>query len=106
MHQGVEIYGETGALIYQLHRHSQLELRRVRKPAVLLDALPALPDAVDEWAVTHEIGRRQIEHFAQAIYDKHPLTPNFADGLRAQAVMQAAEWSQESDGWVDVELTD
>lgn len=105
MHQGIEIYGETGALIYDLHHHSQLELRRVKQPAVILDAPNPLPDSADEWAVTHEIGRRQIEHFAQAVRTRHPLTPCFSDGLRAQAVMQAAEWSQESEGWVDVELT-
>ena len=106
MQQGVEIYGETGALLYDLHRHSQLELRRIKQPAVLLDAPNPLPSSTDEWVVTHEIGRRQIERFAQAVHSGHSLTPDFAAGLRAQAVMQAAEWSQESGGWADVELAD
>ncbi|HEY3342222.1 MAG TPA: Gfo/Idh/MocA family oxidoreductase [Anaerolineae bacterium] len=105
MHQGAEIYGETGALIFDLHHHSQLELRRVNQPAVMLDAPKPLPNSTDEWTVTREIGRRQIEHFAQAVRSGHPVNPSFKDGLRAQAVMQAAEWSQETEGWVDVELT-
>jgi predicted dehydrogenase len=103
MHQGIELYGKTGALIYDLHRHSQLEVRRVRQPAVLVDAPNPLPDSKDEWTVTHEIGRRQIDSFARAVHTKHAMTPSFGDGLRAQAVMQAAELSQDSEGWVNVE---
>jgi predicted dehydrogenase len=104
MHQGVELYGDSGALIYDLHHHSELQLRRVRQVVTMLPASDPLPDTTDEWVVTHEIGRRQIERFARAVRAaRHSHTPNFGDGLRAQAVMQAAEQSQETDRWVDVE---
>ncbi len=106
MHQGVELYGDTGALVYDLHRHSRLEVRRAKQPATLVDAPNPLPDSTDEWAVTREIGRRQIDAFARAVRASRSTTPSFEEGLRAQAVMQAAEWSQEAEGWVNVELTD
>jgi predicted dehydrogenase len=104
MQQGVELYGDTGALIYDLHRHSQLEVRRMKQPATLIDAPNPLPTSDDEWVVTHEIGRRQIEQFAHAVRARRSTAPNFDDGLHAQAVMHAAEWSQDSDDWVDVQL--
>jgi predicted dehydrogenase len=100
MQQGVHIYGDEGALVYDLHRHSQLEVRRVKQPAVLVPAPNPLPDTTDEWAVTREIGRRQIEAFAAAVRDGRARAPSFEDGLQAQAVMEAAEQSQETDAWV------
>ncbi len=103
MHQGVELYGETGALIYDLHRHSQLEVRHARQSAVLLDVPNPLPDSPDESIVTREIGRRQIESFARAVLAGRRAEPSFYDGLSAQGVMQAAERSQESGGWANVE---
>jgi predicted dehydrogenase len=105
MHQGVELYGERGALIYDLHRHSQLELRRVKQPTTLIDAPNPLPASDNEWVVTHEMGRRQIERFTHAIRTGQAAQPSFADGLCAQAVMQAAERSQDSNTWAEVENT-
>jgi predicted dehydrogenase len=104
MHQGVELYGDAGALIYDLHQHSRLEVRHVKQPASWIEAPDPLPNSDDEWVVTHELGRRQIDRFAQAVRSGRAPAPGFGDGLRAQAVMQAAEWSHESNGWVDVEL--
>ena len=106
MHQGIELYGDAGALVYDLHRHSQVELRRPKTPTRLLDAPDPLPASADEWIVTHEMGRRQIERFARAVLDGHPASPDFADGLRAQAVMDAAERSQAASGWVNVDNVD
>jgi predicted dehydrogenase len=105
MHQGVELYGDIGALIYDLHQHSCLQVRHVKQTASLIETPDPLPNSDDEWVVTHELGRRQIERFAQAVRSGRSLAPGFGDGLRAQAVMQAAESSHESNCWVDVALT-
>jgi predicted dehydrogenase len=103
MHSGIEIYGEKGALIHELHRHSGLELRRPGEAARLLDAPDPLPASDDEWVVTREIGRRQIERFAAAVLAKRPAEPDFTSGLRAQAVVDACERSHDRGAWTDVE---
>jgi predicted dehydrogenase len=105
MHQGIEVYGETGALVYDLHRHSQVEVRRPKAAARLVDAPDPLPATDDEWTITREIGRRQIEMFARGARSGAPIRPDFTDGLKAQAVMDAAERSQDAGGWVAVEAT-
>ncbi len=103
MHQGVEMYGETGALIYDLHAHSRLESRRPKEPAQILQAPNSLPDSDDERIVTREIGRRQIDRFVSAVLARKAVVPDFHAGLRAQAVIDAAERSHEADGWVEVD---
>jgi predicted dehydrogenase len=50
------------------------------------------------------MGRRQIERFARAILAGAPASPDFVDGARAQAVMDAAERSQTEGGWADVHM--
>jgi predicted dehydrogenase len=106
MHQGVALYGETGALLYDLHRHSQVELRRPKAPARLIDAPDPLPATDDEGTITREIGRRQIEAFAQGVLSGAAIQPSFEDGLRAQAVMDAAERAHDAGAWAAAEAVE
>ncbi len=102
-HQGVEIYGEAGALIYDLHAHSCLEVRRPMQPAQTVQAPNPLPDSLDERAVMDEIGRRQIGRFICAVQTGTSAVPDFHAGLRAQAIIDAAERSHEVNSWVEVD---
>lgn len=106
MHKGIELYGERGAILYDLHTHSALEVRRPDQAAQRVPAPDPLPDSDDEWVVTRELGRRQIERFAQAVRTRRPAEPDFRAGLRAQAVVDAAERSWNARRWVDVEDVD
>jgi len=106
MHSGIELYGERGAILYDLHAHSSLEVRRPNEASRRVPAPDPLPDSDDEWVVTRELGRRQVERFAQAVRGRKSTDPDFRAGLRAQAVVDAAERSWETRGWADVEDVD
>jgi predicted dehydrogenase len=43
-----------------------------------------------------------VAHFLQAIESREPASPSFEDGLRAQAVLEAAMEAASSRRWVDV----
>ena len=45
----------------------------------------------------------QTAEFIDAIVNQRPCSPSFADGARAQAVMDAALASAEQRRWVDVQ---
>ncbi|OLC28191.1 MAG: hypothetical protein AUH31_10030 [Armatimonadetes bacterium 13_1_40CM_64_14] len=102
MHQGIEIYGERGAILYDLHNHSGLEVRPLGQPTRRIPVPDPLPASDDEWVVTRELGRRQIERFAQAVQNRTGTAPDFRAGLRAQTIVDAAERSWEARGWADV----
>jgi predicted dehydrogenase len=102
-HQGVEIYGETGALIYDLQAHSCLEVRRPKQPAQKVWAPNPLPNSRDEREVMWEIGCRQIGGFISAIQRGISTEPNFHAGLCAQAIIDAADRSHESNTWIGVD---
>jgi predicted dehydrogenase len=102
-HQGVEIYGETGALIYDLHAHSRLELRRPKQSAQIVQAPNPLPNSHDERKVMGEVGSRQIGRFICAIQTGTSAVPNFHAGLRTQAIIDAADRSHEANRWIEVD---
>ncbi len=102
MHQGIEIYGERGAILYDLHTHSEVEVRPLGQPTRRIPAPDPLPTSEDEWVVTRELGRRQIERFGQAVQTRTATAPDFTAGLRAQTIVDAAERSWDARAWVDV----
>jgi predicted dehydrogenase len=106
MHQGVELYGDRGAIIYDLHTHSSLEIRVPDRAAQRVAAPEPLPDSHDEWVVTRELGRRQIEQFAATVRRGRPADPDFRAGLWAQAVVDACARSWTAQRWVEVEDVD
>jgi len=106
MHLGIELYGDRGAVVCDLHSHSSLEVRHLDKAAQRVQAPDALPDSEDEWVITRELGRRQIERFAQAVGARTMVEPDFRAGLRAQAIVDAADRSSDARAWVDVEDVD
>jgi predicted dehydrogenase len=103
MHQGIEIYGERGAILYDLHSHGGVEVRRLGQPTRRVPVSDPLPASDDEWVVTRELGRRQIERFAQAVQTRTGAAPDFHAGLRAQAIVDAAERSWEARTWSDID---
>jgi len=102
MHQGIEIYGERGAILYDLHSHSEVEVRPLDQPTRRIPAPDPLPTSEDEWVVTRELGRRQIERFGYAVQTRTATAPDFTAGLRAQIIVDAAERSWDARVWVDV----
>ena len=102
MHQGIEVYGERGAILYDLHSHSGVEVRPLGGPTRRIPVPDPLPTSDDEWVVTRELGRRQIERFAQSVQTRTRTAPDFHAGLRAQTIVDAAERSWEARAWVDV----
>lgn len=102
MEQMFEIFCEQGGISYRLHDHSQIALRRFKTDEERVPAPEPLPDSQDEWVVTRELGRRQISLFANAVLRGEKLQPGFEAGLTAQVLMDAAERSQDTGGWVDV----
>ncbi len=102
-HQGIEIYGEAGALIYDLHAHSCLEVRRPKQPARTMQTPNPLPNSREERVVMEEIGCRQIGRFIHAIQTGTSAVPDFHAGLRAQAIIDAADRSHEANSWVEVD---
>lgn len=103
MHQGIDLYGERGAIRYDLHAHSSLEVRPLGQATRQEPVENPLPASDDEWVVTRELGRRQIERFSVAVLAQTTVDPDFRAGLRAQAIVDAAERSWEMQRWVDVD---
>jgi predicted dehydrogenase len=103
MHQRIEVYGERGALLYDLHTHSALEVRPLGKATRHVAVGDPLPTSDDEWVVTRELGRRQVERFAHAVQTRTGADPDFRAGLRAQAIVDAAERSWDTRLWVDID---
>lgn len=108
-HDQCEVNGSAGTVIYQLEdpRHVLVghsggsELERVAVPPEFLvwPGSPRDPDAGDALQVFRY---DQDVEFVSAIREGRPCEPSFADGVRAQAVMEAAIRSAAENRWVDV----
>lgn len=104
----VEINGSAATFIYHLSdpHHLQIgkpggQLERVPVPEEFLKASgsPRDPHAGDP---LQGFRYDQAFEFVQAIVDKRPASPDFHDGSRVQAVMDAVLQSAESRQWVSV----
>ena len=104
----LELYGTEGTLIYHLHTPNEVLRGTVDGP---MERLPLPP----EWLVYPGSPRdpsagdpatifRYDEDFAfiQAIVEDRPCVPSFYDGMRCQAVVDAALRSAAEGRWVDV----
>ena len=106
----IEIEGSEGALRFNLERLNELELKRAgnRGFETVLVTDPDDPYIDHWWPPGHVIGwEHTFVHenyeFLSAIRDGTDYQPSFADGLKAQRVLDAIERSDESGEWVSVE---
>jgi predicted dehydrogenase len=104
----VEINGSNGTLVYRLERPHELLIGR---PGATLEVRPVPDDLLtipgaprDPHAGDPLQGFRydQSFEFVQAIVEGRPASPDFHDGSRVQAVIDAIVLSAERQQWVDV----
>lgn len=111
--QRLEINGSEGSLVFNLERMNELEFFSLSDPdyaqgfRTILATEPSHPYTAHWWPPGHIIG---YEHtFVHTVYelmeaiaaDKMP-SPNFADGVRCQEVMEGVEKSVEEGSWVKI----
>jgi predicted dehydrogenase len=111
----VEIYGERGAIRFDLNSPDWLEVYDVRDPEQPLGGMRGFRrletvqryegQKVPDWTMTPSFARAHAEcqyRFLKAIWDNRPASPSLADGLHIQRVMEAAMRSSVAGGWVNV----
>ncbi|HYO10952.1 MAG TPA: Gfo/Idh/MocA family oxidoreductase [Tepidisphaeraceae bacterium] len=108
----VEVNGSEGTIVYSTQKPLQLsigktgdaDLRQIDVPREFLTwpGSPRDPAAGDPLATFRY---DQDFEFIDAIANDRPCRPSFAEGVAAQAVMEAALRSHAQRGWVDVERT-
>ena len=98
-HQRISIYGEKGSLVYQNGVEPRIEVAVEpfsRDGAALLVPVPSRHVSQP---------RSHIPAFVNTILDGAPVQfPTFADGLRTQEVLEAAERSHDEDRWIALPL--
>ena len=111
----VSLYGEAGTL--ELNTSSiEVQMRGVRQGQTQFETLTCLTSSEWGWTPrshfgtdssmamqTQSIGDRQ---FIDAILNDQPVAPDFEDGLKVQAVIDAALESQRRGCWVPVTARD
>jgi predicted dehydrogenase len=104
-----EVNGSDGTLVYQLGRPNEVQVGRkggngletVAVPEEFLK-VPGSPRDVRTGDPVMTFRWDQNYEFIDAIVNKRPASPSFADGVQAQAVMEAALKSDETSAWVNV----
>ena len=113
-----EVNGSKGSLVFNLERMNELEYYNCGDPAKALgfrtiqataDVHPFMSfgNGPRFWPVAHIIGyehtfMNSIFDLVQAVAAKKQVTPNFEDGLKTQAVLEACEDASKKDAWVKV----
>lgn len=109
-----EINGSEGSIRFNLERLNELEYfnRRDKEGQqgwkTILVTDPVHPYMKGWWPAGHIIGWQhtfvhQIYNLMNGIAEKKSPAPNFYDGLKCQAVLEAVEKSADSGQWVKVE---
>ena len=109
----IEISGEIGSIRWNLERLNELEVFSTKDPrdgqgfrtVMCMDDVH--PYAPNWWPDGHIVGYEHtfVHHladFVTALADKTAFAPNFDDGVRVQAVLEAAQQSAKGGGWVKV----
>jgi predicted dehydrogenase len=108
-HQGVEIYGEKGALIYAVddadHIQAALGPAFIKEQIMVRIPVPRRFKPADESNFFSRQNRAgHIYNWIEAILEDKEMFPNFQDGLRNQEVLEAIEISARERRWVDLPL--
>ncbi|MBI1880327.1 MAG: Gfo/Idh/MocA family oxidoreductase [Chloroflexi bacterium] len=112
----IEIFGEQGALRFNLEDPSWLQVYDVRDPESPLGGMRGFKrletvqhytgQKAPDWTMTPTFTRAHAECqycFLKAIADDLAASPSLADGLKVQEVMAAAEQSAREGRWVTME---
>jgi predicted dehydrogenase len=109
MQQQIILHGAQGTLEADLAFNSGWAVRGARadephiQPLPIPDRLLGLVDRTQppfDQLIAHMV--TQLRTFVEAIVDDRPAVPSFADGVKAQAVIEAALRSQETGGAVTI----
>jgi len=102
----IEFFGEDGTLV--LHNPGAdymrgFELLHARRPAAALERIPVV-DPIDAQFPDGRIApvSRLANRFFDAIERGGTPTPGFAEGYRAQALIEAAQRSHREGAWIDL----
>ena len=107
----LEINGNAGSLAFDLEQMSRLQFYNGRDPErergfrEILVTEPTHPYVGNWWPPGHLIGYEHsfvhtIADFVRAIVARKSVTPNFAEGLANQRVLEAIEQSAKRRAWV------
>ncbi len=102
-YQRIEVYGSKGSLIYEIEKTDVggEELRIcLGEGQARYNAFATVPVPLSYLAGNPE---RAMTDFIAAIRSATPMTPDFADGLRCQEVLDAVALSARNGGWIDLE---
>ncbi len=107
----IEIFGDKGAIRFDLADPAVLRIFDAREPAhqqgfrSLQAGSRYAGQRAPDWTMSPDFMRVHAEcqyQFIRAIWDDKPTSPSFADGLHIQRIMAAAEESSESGRWISV----
>jgi predicted dehydrogenase len=112
-----EINGSEGTISFCFERMNELEYYNRQDPATTAGFRTIMVTEGDHpyiagwWPPGHVIGYEhtfvhEVYDFVNAIADNGPVHPDFLDGARCVAVLEAADQSIESRGWAKVERID
>ena len=109
----IEISGSQGSIAWNFERMNELRYFSFAdakdaqgfRTIMCMDAVH--PYAANWWPDGHVVGYEhgfvhQVADFVQALHDGTPFHPDFADGVRVMAVLEAALASVEKGKWIEV----
>jgi predicted dehydrogenase len=110
----LEIDGDEGALAFDLERLNELRLytadgaQELRGFRTVLVTEPTHPYIEAWWPPGHVIGWdatfvHQVRDFIDAVHNRTPAKPDFADGAYVQAVIESVQQSAHDNSWRPVE---
>jgi predicted dehydrogenase len=113
-YQRFEINGSNGSLAFDLERMNELEFFDRTDPAhaqgfrTITATDGCHPYAGNYWPAAHIIGYEHtfinlLADLLKAIAEGKAATPNWVDGVKNQAVLEAVEKSSAARGWVTPE---
>jgi predicted dehydrogenase len=110
----IEINGSKGSLVFELEDLNRLRYYNEADPPdrrgfrdILVTQGGAHPYIAAWWPPGHIIGYEHtfihtVADFTNAVADKRPVQPTFADGLATQIVLDAVERSAKARRWVKI----
>jgi predicted dehydrogenase len=103
----LEFYGEDGTLILSNPTADYFRgftLSHARRPAAALDTVAVDDDPLDKFPAEARIApvSRLASHFLEAIEQRQPASPGFAEGYRVQVLIDAVQRSHAGGRWLEI----
>jgi len=102
MNQGVEIFGQKGAI--KMQYTDQESLWAAFEPFERDYQFAEHPIPEHFKTVSHDLRQNTIRKFVDAVADGEEMIPNFEDGLRNQRVIDAVVASARDGRWLEVPI--